>query len=90
MLGSHKRVDTGDMLKECLLNNGCYGNVKKKDALSVIVATLAKRIKYFIKNINFLHLNTSNKIVLTGQVQCKKKSCNFIKGTFSVKGPKVG
>ena len=54
IFGSHKHCGTGDIVGICLLNNGCYGNMKK-DTLSVIVATDAKRIKYFIKNFNLLH-----------------------------------
>ena len=39
----------------CLINNGCYRN-EKKDTISGIIATFAKRIKYF-KNTNVTHSN---------------------------------
>ena len=55
ILGSHKHYGTGDVLKEFVSLTMVAMEMWKKDTLSVIVATVAKRIKYFIKNINLLH-----------------------------------
>ena len=38
----------------CLLNNGSYGKEKKD---SVIIATIAKMMKYLMINMNLLHLS---------------------------------
>ena len=57
ILVSHTHCGTGDMLKEfvSLTMAAMEINLKKKDTLSVIVATVAKKKKYFSKNINLLH-----------------------------------
>ena len=55
ILGSHKHCGTGDMLKEFVSLTMVAMEIWKKDTLSFIVATVAKRKKYFIKSINLLH-----------------------------------
>ena len=54
-LCSHKHCGTGDMLKEFVSLTMVAMKMGKKETISVLVATVAKRKKYFIKNMNLLH-----------------------------------
>ena len=50
------KTGTGDIPKELVSLTMAALEMGKKDTRSVIVGTVAKRIKYFIKNMNLLHL----------------------------------
>ena len=63
--GGHKKCGTGDMLKELVPLKMIAMEMGKKDTISIIIATVLKRLKYFIKNIFYIR-KTTDKIEVTG------------------------
>ena len=54
-LDCHKHFGTGDMLNELVSLTMVAMEMGEKGNTSVIIATVAKKIKYFIKSMNLLH-----------------------------------
>ena len=61
----NKKCGTGDMLKELVPLKMIAMEMGKKDTNSIIIATVLKRLKYFIKNIFYIR-KTTDKIEVTG------------------------
>ena len=70
------------MLKEFVYLTIVAMEMGKKETISVIIATVAKRKIYFIKTRIFYTGTTFDKIELTGKVQGDKKCCNLKKAHF--------
>ena len=61
----------------------------KKDTILVILAAVAKKIKYSIKNMNLLHLKYNWQSWVDWISSTHQKMLQSQKGKFSVKGLKV-
>ena len=55
--GSHKHCGSGDALKEFVSFTIVAMEVEGEDTISVNIAKVGKRIKYFIKSMNLSHSN---------------------------------
>ena len=53
--GSHKHCGSGDALKEFVSFTIVVMKLEGGDTISVNIAKVGKRIKYFLKNMNLLH-----------------------------------
>ena len=60
----------------------------EKGTISIVIATVAKRIKYFIKNINLLHSKYDWQNWVDWITAMQQKFLQPDIGAFSVKGPK--